>query len=154
MTEFNYSNPKSGEITTAKILTLSPYRLSQLAPIRKNYPDTAESILTIFEMAKIDPELTFVEGESKDKIKALIDNFKLGGASEETTKELLYSVVSKESRFDAVQERLNEAQEYLTVMCNFPKELKLNNEFWEMQNPKEVLRAGKFFRAEIENCFS
>lgn len=154
MTEFNYSNPKTGELTAAKILTLSPYRLGQLAPIRKNYPDPNEAIITIFEMAKVDPTLSFIQGEDKGKIEALLSAFKAGDSDEETTKALLLSVISKEGRFDNVAERLKEAQEYLAVMCEFPKGLKLDADFWEMQNPKEVLRMGKFFRGEIESCFS
>lgn len=154
MTEFNYSNPKTGELTAAKVLTLSPYRLGQLAPIRKNYPDPNEAILTLFDMYKVDKSLSFVTGDDKENIIKLLENFSSGGANEDTTKALLYEIVSKESRFDGVAERLKEAQEYLSVMCEFPKGLKLDADFWEMQNPKEVLHAGKFFRGEIESCFS
>ncbi len=154
MTEFNYSNPKTNEPATAPILTLSPYRLGQIAPIRKKYPDPNEAILTIFDMAKVDPQLSFVTGDDRDKVIALMESFKTGDTDEETTKALLYAIVSKESRFDGVTERLAEAQEYLAVMCEFPKGVKLDAAFWELQSPKEVLRAGKFFRREVEECFS
>lgn len=154
MTEFTYTDNKKGEQSTAPIHKLSPYRLGQLAPIRKKYPSADESVITLFEMAKVDPTISFVEGVERENIIALLGKFNSGQADEDTTKKILLSVMSHESRFDDVEARIKEAQEYITAMCEFPKNVKLDSEFWENQSPKEVLKLGKFFRTEIEECFS